>query len=140
MKALKLKEYTLNSNNKQLLNMIESSRQIMVNEFGLNINIIIKNSMKNLNGYIEFIKRNQETRIVEKFGDIYIKTSGGNDNEKVIETIAHEFAHIRYSNCHNTLKKDMKYDKLKEDRLHKEYTKELKQKIIKELQESGIVQ
>lgn len=90
---------------KKISEKIEEARKLMVNEFGLNLQIKINNKMSYL-GYLEILE--EKNGIVNKFGDIYIKTTGKNLN-MIFKTIAHEFSHITYSNIHLKGNKISKY-------------------------------
>lgn len=110
--------------------IIENARQIMIEKFGLDIKIKIKNNMK-CKGYLEELE--MVNGMVEKFGDIYIRTSGQTLN-KLLETIAHEFAHVTYSNIHVNGRGSNEYTIKNECILHRKLQDENLKEIIERLE------
>lgn len=114
---------------KEVAEIIENARQIMIEKFGLDIKIIIDNKM-HYRGYLEVLEENKG--IVEKFGDIYIRVAGQTLN-MVLTLIAHEFAHVTYSNIHLKYGCKSKYKSKNENYLHKKLQDENLKEIINRL-------
>lgn len=85
---------------KEIEIIIEKARKLMIEQFGLNLNIKIDNKMNHSwNGYLKILEIDMNKGIVTKFGNVYIKTSG-RSLRAILKTIAHEFSHITYTFCH----------------------------------------
>lgn len=113
--------------------IIESTRQMMIEEYGLDKKIIINNKLpKNINGRIIIVEE-REDGVVNEFGNIEIRTAS-QTVQSVIKLIVHEFTHILYSNCHTDgIRSNSKNAIADEDTLHRNKTEELTEMVIEEL-------
>lgn len=132
----KTKVYKLNdfiTNKMEARQLIEATRTLMVEYFGLDIEIIVNNTM-NCRGKLNIFEI--KDGIVSRFGNIEIKTSGSQTYKDLIKTIIHEFVHINFPNCHSSIKKD---NLPGEDQKHYTMTEQLTKLTIINLKNSGIL-
>lgn len=122
-----------------ILNMVYICKCIMNKKYNIDIDVVI-NNRTNLDGYLEFCRNKENPQEIDKFVVIGIKIIRNGVLQsivRIIDTIAHEYAHIKFPNCHNVRIK--KYEVKKEKSLHIKETKINYEILIKELYERGVI-